>query len=269
MRWVLMVTVLAALACSEDAAVVRPEPSAEPAFHYDLYCDAQGHITTDGPVLALVRRPAHLKQVYADASQRHPRAIELVREVELVIAQAGATMAERSSAPHCLVVPELGCLPHWPFLDELFGDSPEATRLREVFARAYETRAKQRGVENAVIAATVNLLLAHGMVEGAVERAATEGAGRGGTKLKPDPAAQGPHTTFKRDPRTGQLSSHAEWDAEGHPIKRTDLGEKGHGNVPGPHTHEYGPPNTNPATGKSYPGNEVRVRPAAPDELPR
>jgi hypothetical protein len=172
MRSMLIVAVLAAAACTEDAAAVRPEPPSEPAFRYELYCDAQGHITTDGPVLALVRRPAHLKQVYADASRHDPRARELVREVELAIAQAGAAMAERSSAPHCLVMPELGCLPHWPFLDELFGDAPEAMRLRQVFARAYEARARQRGMENAVIAATVNLLLAHGMVEGTVKGAA-------------------------------------------------------------------------------------------------
>jgi hypothetical protein len=46
-------------------------------------------------------------------------------------------------------------------------------------------------------------------------RPAAEGAGRGGTKLKPDPAAPGPHTTFKRDPQTGRVTSHAEWDAAG------------------------------------------------------
>lgn len=157
--------------CSEDSAVVRPEPPSEPAFSYELYCDAEGHITTDGPALALIRRPAHLERSYADAAQRNPRAVELVRELEVVIARAGAAMAERASAPHCLVMPELGCLPHWPFLDELLGDSPEAKRLREIFAHAYEARARQRGVENTVIAAMVNLLLAHGMVGGAVEGA--------------------------------------------------------------------------------------------------
>ncbi|RME55537.1 MAG: hypothetical protein D6790_15930, partial [Caldilineae bacterium] len=99
--------------------------------------------------------------------------------------------------------------------------------------------------------------------------AAAGGAGRGGTKLKPDPAAQGPHTTFKRDPQTGRVTGHAEWDAAGNPVKRTDVTGAAHRPVKTPHTHEYGPPNVNPATGKSYPGNEVRVRPATPDEIPR
>ena len=44
-----------------------------------------------------------------------------------------------------------------------------------------------------------------------LRRAARGGAGRGGTKLKPASVADGPHTTFKRDPQTGQVTSHAEW----------------------------------------------------------
>ncbi len=106
-------------------------------------------------------------------------------------------------------------------------------------------------------------------IEPPVEPPAAEGAGRGGTKLKPDSAAQGPHSTFKRDPQTGKVTGHAEWDAAGNPVKRTDVTGSAHGPVKTPHTHEYGPPNVNPATGKSYPGNEVRVRPATPDEIPR
>jgi RHS repeat-associated protein len=94
-------------------------------------------------------------------------------------------------------------------------------------------------------------------------------AGRGGTRLKPDPIADGPHTTFKRDPQTGSVTGHAEWDAQGHPTKRTDVTGSAHGPVATPHTHEYGPPNVNRETGMSYPGNEVRVRPASPDEIPK
>jgi RHS repeat-associated protein len=102
-----------------------------------------------------------------------------------------------------------------------------------------------------------------------VSTEAAGGAGRGGTKLKPDPGAQGPHSTFKRDPQTGRVTGHAEWDAAGNPVKRTDVTGAAHGPVGTPHTHEYGPPNVNPATGRSYPGNEVRVRPATPEEIPR
>jgi hypothetical protein len=98
---------------------------------------------------------------------------------------------------------------------------------------------------------------------------AAGGVGRGGTKLKPDPSAQGPHTTFKRDPQTGKVTGHAGWDAQGNPVKRTDITGAAHGPVKTPHTHEYGPPNVDPASGKSYPGKQVKVRPATPDEIPR
>jgi hypothetical protein len=99
--------------------------------------------------------------------------------------------------------------------------------------------------------------------------AAGGGGGRAANKLRPDPAAQGPHTTFKRDPQTGRVTGHAEWDAAGNPVKRTDVTGAAHGPVKTPHTHEYGPPNVDPASGKSYPGNQVNVRPATPDEIPR
>jgi RHS repeat-associated protein len=88
-------------------------------------------------------------------------------------------------------------------------------------------------------------------------------------KLMPDPKAKGPHTTFKRDSQTGQVSGHATFDANGNPVQRTDVTGTAHGGVSTPHTHIYGPPNTNPATGQTYPGNEVSVRPAFPQELPK
>ncbi len=56
--------------------------------------------------------------------------------------------------------------------------------------------------------------------------AAKSGTGRGGTKLTPNPAADGPHTTFKRDPTTGKVTSHAEWDANGNPVQRVDVTDR-------------------------------------------
>jgi hypothetical protein len=87
-------------------------------------------------------------------------------------------------------------------------------------------------------------------------------------KLKPHPQAIGPHSTFRRNPATGVLISHAEWDELGFPVKRTDVIGKSHGGIVTPHTHEYGKPNMNPHTGRMYPGSEVRVRPATISELP-
>ena len=98
---------------------------------------------------------------------------------------------------------------------------------------------------------------------------ASRGGGRAKNKLRPDPDAQGPHSTFKRDPATGRVSGHAEWDAKGNPVKRTDVTGRRHGGVDTPHRHEYGPPNTNPETGQTHPGRTRRVRPATPDEIPQ
>ena len=97
---------------------------------------------------------------------------------------------------------------------------------------------------------------------------AAKGGGRGANKLKPDPNATGPHSTWKTD-GNGNVTGHAQWDANGNPVQRTDVTGRSHGGVNTPHTHEYGPPNTNPNTGQTYPGNEVNVRPATPGEIPK
>jgi hypothetical protein len=85
------------------------------------------------------------------------------------------------------------------------------------------------------------------------------------TKLGPDPDAVGPHTTWKTDPITGQITrtetwvpnpqNPSGWDSE----QATDVTGSGHfdkatqQNIPTPHTHT-------PDGG---------VRPATPDEIPR
>ena len=94
------------------------------------------------------------------------------------------------------------------------------------------------------------------------------GGGRTSNHLKPDPDASGPHSTRKTD-ADGNVTGHAEWDANGHPVQRTDVDGRSHNGVSTPHTHEYGPPNTNPHTGQTFPGRETHVRPARPEEIPR
>ncbi|MBK8214302.1 MAG: hypothetical protein IPK71_11190 [Myxococcales bacterium] len=92
---------------------------------------------------------------------------------------------------------------------------------------------------------------------------AGKGGGRGKNRLTPDPAAQGPHSTFKRGPN-GQISNYATYESNpknpsGFDLgKRVDVTGSPHRNpngtqVPTPHVHESG---TNGA------------RPARPDELP-
>jgi hypothetical protein len=89
--------------------------------------------------------------------------------------------------------------------------------------------------------------------------------GRGANKLKPDPNATGPHSTWKTD-ADGNTIGHAEWKPNARnpsgfdPVKRVDLQGNPHYNkatgqdMPTPHVHE-----------KGIPGG---VRPARPDEIP-
>lgn len=148
-----------------------------PPFSYDLYSDAQGRFRYAGADLALAQRPEHLRQVYLDADRGQARAKELVRHLEQVFHDFGIWVADATTSPLCLPLPELtpGCLPKLGFLDEMLGNTPEAARLREVVARAYEVRARERGAQSRVIAATLNLVLAAGMAKGVMERAATLG----------------------------------------------------------------------------------------------
>jgi hypothetical protein len=96
---------------------------------------------------------------------------------------------------------------------------------------------------------------------------AAGGAGRAANGLKPDPAAEGAHSTFKRDPTTGKVTGHAEWQPNPRnpsgfdQAKRVDVTGDPHFNkatrqdVPTPHVHEKGAPGG--------------VRPARPDEVPQ
>jgi hypothetical protein len=96
---------------------------------------------------------------------------------------------------------------------------------------------------------------------------ASQKVGRGGTRLGPDLSAQGPHSTFKRDPTTGRVTGHAEWrpnsrNPHGYDqVKRVDVAGEAHFNkatqqdIHSPHVHE-----------KGIPGG---VRPARSDEIPR
>lgn len=106
----------------------------EPAFSYEAYCDALGRFTSDQAAQALVQRPAHLHRVYEDAARGNARAKELIRQLEQVFRDFGTWVAEETTQPRCLPLPEVtpGCLPRLGFLDDLLGHSPEAARLREL-----------------------------------------------------------------------------------------------------------------------------------------
>ncbi len=76
------------------------------------------------------------------------------------------------------------------------------------------------------------------------------GGGRGRNNLRPIPTAVGAHSTFKRNPATGELTGHAEWKPNPRnpngfdQVKRVDTKGDPHFNkvtgedVPTPHVHE-------------------------------
>lgn len=183
------VLLLGAGSARDAAADAPPGP---PAFRYELYCDAQGRFTYDGAALALVQRPSHLERVYAGAARGDVRAKELVRELEQEFHQIGVVVADTTTRPACLPLPELtpNCRPNWQFLREFLGDTREAERLRQVVAHAYEVRARERGLQNQVIAAGVNLLLAGAIAKGAMTQAATvEARGAAGQTVSTEASA--------------------------------------------------------------------------------
>jgi RHS repeat-associated protein len=89
------------------------------------------------------------------------------------------------------------------------------------------------------------------------------GAGRGGTKLRPDSAADGSHSTFKRN-ADGQITGYAEWTPNPRNPSGFDQAKRVDTQYASPHTDRGVPtPHTH---GKDIPGG---VRPATPDELPK
>jgi len=81
-------------------------------------------------------------------------------------------------------------------------------------------------------------------------------------KLGPNPKAEGPHTQFKTDPKTGKVTGYTEFDAAGNTVKRFRGQGKPHGGTEPPFILE-------PKPGKG-PGAPPKVpRQPRPDELPR
>lgn len=94
-------------------------------------------------------------------------------------------------------------------------------------------------------------------------------------RMQPEPVADGAHTTFVRDPKTGKVYKYQEWDKDNMPVRRADIGSNS--SRPSPHTHfpagpdhlhTYTPPNKAP-DGRVFPGQEASVRNLEPHEVPR
>jgi RHS repeat-associated protein len=94
-------------------------------------------------------------------------------------------------------------------------------------------------------------------------------ANRAQNHLQPETGAQGPHSSFKRDPKTGEVKKHAEYTPNPQnptgfdEVQRTDLNLQGKAHRNTLTGQRVGPPHTQ---GKNIPGE---VRPALPNEIPK
>jgi hypothetical protein len=145
--------------CSDAEPYVLP-PVDEPSFSYDLYCDAHGNLVGRGTDLLLTRRPSHLERVYADAQHGQPRAQRLFQQLEAIFRLSGMRVADKATSLPCLASP-VPCKPEWGFLDGLLASNgPGAMHLRQALADSFALRARQRNMENTLILASLNVLLA-------------------------------------------------------------------------------------------------------------
>jgi len=145
--------------CSDSEPYLLPAVE-EPPFSYALYCDAHGNLVGRGTDLLLTRRPSHLERVYADAQQGQPRARRLFQQLEAIFRLSGMRVADKATSLPCLASP-VPCKPEWGFLDGLLASrGPGAMHLRNALADSFALRARQRNMENTLILASLNVLLA-------------------------------------------------------------------------------------------------------------
>jgi hypothetical protein len=94
-------------------------------------------------------------------------------------------------------------------------------------------------------------------------------ANRAQNHLQPETGAKGPHSSFKRDNKTGEVKKHAEYTPNPQnptgfdEVQRTDLNLQGKAHRNTLTGQSVAPPHTQ---GKNIPGG---VRPALPNEMPK
>lgn len=162
-----------ATACSEGVSL-PPLEEEPPPFDFSLYLEGGG-LKPNADVL-LVRRPKHLELVYAlsragdSTAPDHAQAGQLFGIIEAEFKKTGVYVANQVVSLRCAAVELPDCVPKWSFIDELLGpgDGPGSRRLRQALADSFEETARQRGMENTLVLATVNVLLARGMLKSAL-----------------------------------------------------------------------------------------------------
>ncbi|HYO66412.1 MAG TPA: hypothetical protein VEU33_10045 [Archangium sp.] len=176
--------VLAGSSCDEHEAVTLEQLRQDvvPPFDYSLYCDEQGRLRAKGSDVLLVHRSAHLEQVYADAQRGEARARTLFGQLETQVAATGGPLADQALGLVCTSLPS--CTVRWSFLDELI-PSREAggMRLRHVLAQSFERAARLKGVQNAVLASVLSVLMMGSVLEQAEASAAGAEVRAGATEV--------------------------------------------------------------------------------------
>ncbi|WPB75771.1 hypothetical protein KYC5002_43115 [Archangium violaceum] len=168
-----LVLVSLATACHEDV-LLPPLEEEPPPFAISLYLEG-GQLRPNADVL-LVRRPKHLERVYAlsragDKEPGREQARQLFGIIEAEFRGAGVYVANQVVSLRCAAVELPDCVPRWGFIEELLGpgEGPGSRRLRQVLADSFEKTARQRGMENTLVLATVNVLLTRGMLKSALD----------------------------------------------------------------------------------------------------
>jgi hypothetical protein len=173
----------------------RFESATGPELDYDRFSDATGYIQDEHMAAAqvMVQNPEFLERVYEDAAQGNARAARVFQELETrFFPDIGRAVAEQTGSLSCSVpvYRELSgaCIPNWAFIDFLRRDQPGGVRLRKALGDAYEARARELGVKNAVIVNALKALMAGVIMKGALAGAAIEGR----TLAQPPKPPQGP-----------------------------------------------------------------------------
>jgi hypothetical protein len=146
--------------CSEPEAVPLKELQRDIAlsFAYSLYCDEEGTLVGTCSAVLLVYRAAHLERVYADSLAGNSRAQALFGQLESTVRATGTQLARQSQGIACHSLP--ACVAQWHKLDEFMPSRGEGgMRLRQVMADSFSREARLQNVNNAAIAAVLDVLL--------------------------------------------------------------------------------------------------------------
>ena len=174
---------LAGSRCDEEAVTLEQlRQDVAPPFDYSLYCADQGCLRAKGSDVLLVHRSAHLERVYADAQQGDTRAQKLFGQLETQVAATGEPLADQALGLVCASLPS--CTVRWSFLDELIPSRDAGgMRLRLVLAQSFERAARLKGVQNAVLASVLSVLMMGNVLVQAEASAAAAEVRAGATKV--------------------------------------------------------------------------------------